>query len=394
MNKQEIKNRLLSDFEKLRSPKGYIKAGYPRYDILFGRDALITAWQMLDIDPEIGRITLQNLAELQGKSLNHKREEEPGKILHEASSMPESTPHWEWPYFGSIDSTPLFVVLAGKYFHKTADKQFLLQIWDNIAAAVNWMSAYGDTDSDHFLEYERKNPHGLVHQGWMDSAYNHIGTTMPTAIVEVQGYAYAAYLAAYDLSQQLGKDMSVASSWLEKAETLQDAFQEAFWWEEGSYYYLALDGNKTPKKSFSSNVGHLLFTGIIPDENIEKVVRRLFRRDLFTPYGIRTLCENDPGFDPFSYHSGSVWPHDNWMIYDGLKQRGFMDKVDQIKQALVSVYQKLGHIPELFAVRAGKIVSLSGDISERRPQKPYESVYANRLQAWATCGLLNMLWED
>jgi len=393
MDKAEVKRRLLSDVEKLKAPEGYLNAGYLNFSTLFGRDSLIAAWQMLEIDPGIAKATLDILAKHQGKVTNQVSAEEPGKILHEFSSTSSVTSQWKFPYFGSVDATPLFIIVASEYFRKTGDRAFLLEIRDNIVAALNWMPVYGDADKDHFVEYERKNPYGLFHQGWRDSRENHLRITPPVAIVEAQGYAYYAYRAGADLAAQLDIDDQLANSWQDKAKELREAFHKYFWWEEESYYYLALDGSKRPRKSVSSNPGHLLFTGIIPEEVMQRFVGRIFQSDLFTPYGIRTVSENDPDFEPLSYHLGSVWPHDNWMIYHGLKKLGLTREANQIKQALLSAYLELGNIPELFGVMDNKVVSLSdGPEYVRHPES--EIGYANALQAWATCGLLDMIWED
>ena len=387
MTKEELKERLLSDLEKLRTQYGYLNAGYPNFSTLFGRDSLISAWQMLEMDPEIARATLAALAKHQGKVIDQKSEEEPGKILHELIG---SSPHWKFPYFGSVDSTPLFVIVADEYLNITGDSDFILKIWENIVAAISWIPLYGDADQDNFIEYERKNTHGLFHQGWRDSGENHLKIKSPVAIVEAQGYAYAAYRAAASLAEKLGKNKSDAVLWLKKAEALRESFQKSFWWEEESYYYLALNADKLPRESVSSNPGHLLFTGIIPEEVLYRFVRRLFQPDLFTPYGIRTLSENDPDFNPLSYHLGSIWPHDNWIIHRGLVQLGFLDEARMIKQALLSAYQKLGQMPELFGVEGGMAILLSPGSSS-----PGESLfYANPLQAWSICGLLNMVWKD
>ncbi|HDH31230.1 MAG TPA: hypothetical protein ENH26_00445 [Candidatus Wolfebacteria bacterium] len=396
MRNKEIKNKLLLEINKLKTPEGYLMAGYPNYSTLFGRDSLISSWQMIEIDSEIAKNTLRILSKYQGKIINSKSEEEPGKILHEYRFKREEQlglPHWKFPYFGSVDSTPLFIIVAGEYFKKTNDKDFLLEIWDNIAAALNWLLVYGDSDKDNFIEYEMKNSYGLFHQGWRDAFEDHLKIIPPVAIIEAQSYAYAAYNTGIELSEHFSKDSSLKNLWTEKAETLQKAFQKAFWWEEESYYYLALDGSKNPRKSVSSNSGHLLLSDIISEEFKEKLVKRLFMDDLFTPYGIRTVSEKDPDFDYSSYHLGSVWPHDNWLIYYGLRKSGFLKEAKQIKQALLSAYQELNYIPELFAVKDDKIIFLSEGV--RHPRKrPVNIIKPNKLQAWSVCGLLNMIWED
>ena len=395
MTKTEIRRRLLSDVLRLRTSEGYLNAGYPKFDgTLFGRDSLISALQMLNIDPRIAKSTLDILAYYQSTTVDPKADAEPGKILHNKREKSFGGKI----YFGSVDATPLFIIVAEEYFKKTGDRVFLLKIWDNIIAAVNWMSVYGDADRDHFLEYERKHQEGgLFHQGWRDSVMpdDHLNISPPVAIVEAQGYAYAAYRAAANLASQLGKDSSLSNSWLGESKELREAFHKSFWQEEKCYYHLALDGNKAPKKSVSSNPGHLLFTGIIQEEILPRVVDRLFQPDLHTLYGIRTTSEKDSDFDALSYHLGSIWPHDNWVIYYGLKQLGFIDEANRIKEGLVSAYKELGHIPELFAVVDGGIVSLSGPtIGAKRSPYTNQIVYANNTQAWASCGLLNMLWDD
>lgn len=394
--KEEIKNKLFIEINKLKAPEGYLRAGYPSYFTLFGRDSLISAWQMIEIDPLIAKNTLKILAKYQGKITNNKSEEEPGKILHEhwfKRKDKSALSHWQFPYFGSVDSTPLFIILAEKYFEKTNDKKFLLQIWDNIVSALNWLSVYGDPDQDNLIEYKRKNPYGLFHQGWRDGAEDHLKIIPPVAIVEVQGYAYAAYKAGIKLAEHFTKSDFLARLWTEKANMLKEKFQKDFWFEEESYYYLALDKNKNPRKAISSNPGHLLFSGIVQQEARQKLVERLFKDDLFTPYGIRTLSENDPDFDYSSYHLGSIWPHDNWIIYCGLKQSGFLDEAEQIKQALLLAYKELGHIPELFAVKNNKIIPLFRE-AKRHEKKLSKVVKVNSIQAWAVCSLLSMVWED
>jgi len=389
----EIRGRLLSDIEELKTKKGYLNAGHPYFATLYGRDSLIAAWQMLRIDPCIAKATLYWLAQYQAKTTNAKADRQPGRILHVLENNLSTMPNCEFPYFGSVDSTPLFIIVASEYFKVTHDTTFLLQIWENIVAAIDWMSVYGDVDDDHFIEYKRKNPYGTFHQGWKDCFENHLKITPPVAIVEAQGYAYAAYRAAADLAEQLGMDKVFAGSWLQKAEELRKAFHESFWWEEESYYYLALDRTKKPRKSVVSNPGHLLFTGIVLEEVLEKTIGRMFQPDLFTSYGIRTVSENDPDFDPFSYHLGSVWPHDNWIIYTGLKKLGFTEEANRIKQALLLAYQELECIPELFRVENGQIFPLTEGPEYVHHPGPNPG-YANRLQAWAICALLDMLQED
>lgn len=385
MNIEEAKRRLLRDIKTLKNPNGYLNAGYPRYNTLFGRDSLISAWQMLEIDPSIARKTLKTLAGYQGKMMNPKAEEEPGKILHEYRFDPEKQaelPHWDFPYYGSVDSTPLFIILAGKYLHRTGDKTFLLRQWDNIVAAFSWIRDYGDVDGDGYLEYQRKNPYGLFHQGWKDGVKDHLGIKPPVAIVEAQGYVYAAYQNLIFLTKELGKN-EVSTEALERSEVLRKNFNIDFWMKKEKYFALALDGEKRQRKTVTSNPGHLLFTGIVASDKVEGLVSRLFQHDLWTAYGIRSHSSEEPDFDPYSYHIGSVWPHDNWIIYKGLQVLGFDRHANRIKKAQLRAFEELGKIPELYAVVDDRIV----DLSQR------EGVLANPREAWSSAGLLEMICE-
>jgi len=390
MQVAEIRGRLLSDAEKLKAPEGYLYAGYPFFRGRFGRDGLIVGWETAEIEPDITEATLDSLAKDQATTTSDKADRQPGKILHTTVGMPGC----EMPYFGSVDATPLFVIVAGEHFKVTGDVAFIRKIWPNIVAAVNWMSIYGDADHDHFLEYETKNPgYGCAHQGWKDCFEDHLGMVPPVAIVEAQGYAYAAYRSGAYLARQLSMDESLADSWLQKAEELREAFHKKFWWEKESFYYLGLDGSKKPRESVTSNPGHLLFTGILDQEKVEKVVQRLFKDDIWTPYGIRTLSEQDPDFDPIGYHLGSVWPHDNWIIAQGLKEYGFQSKYEEIKQALISAYRALGCMPECYKVANKQIYPLHEGPDFVKHPGPNPG-YANALQAWALWALLEMIWND
>jgi len=381
-------DKLLSEMERFRSPRGYFHAGYPYFDTFFGRDGLIVGWQMLWIDPSIAKAALYWAAQYQATTFNNKADCQPGKILH---VLDGDTPNQQFPYFGSVDSTPLFVIVADAYFRVTHDKKFIISIWGNIVRAVNWLLMHGDTDFDSFIEYKKINPYGNFHQGWKDCREDHLKIAQPVAIVEAQGYAYSAYLSAVHLSGQVDKGKPFVSLWLKKAEKLREEFHKHFWWEKESCYYLALDGSKRPKESVVSNFGHLFFTGIIPDEVLGRVVKRIFEPDLFTPYGIRTLSEEDPDFDPFSYHLGSIWPHDNWIIREGLKKLGLAEEADRIKRAILLAYHELGDMHELFRVEHGQIFSLTDGEYVHHPGS--EPGPANTYQAWAICGLAAMVFE-
>jgi glycogen debranching enzyme len=356
--KKALKKKILKELLKLKDKRGFLRAGFPSYNRLFGRDAIISAWQILPEKPEIAKATLEILSQYQGRVVNKEREEEPGKILHEIDFKLNSHPegYFPFPYYGSVDSTLLYLILFSFYYKATKDKKFLNLRWENILKAVYWIKEYGDKDKDLFVEYQRKNEKGLFHQGWKDSFENHLKIEPPVALVEVQGYQYLALKEVAFLAQEK-KDWDLADELEERAWNLKKKFNEKFWMEDKKYFALALDGKKQQKKVITSNPGHLLFTGIIREkEKIELVIKRLFAKDMFTPYGIRTHSSLEEDFDPKSYHLGSVWPHDNWIIAQGLKKLGYKKEYQKIKNAILRAYKKLGYLPEYYGVIDGKIV--------------------------------------
>ncbi|PIU99719.1 MAG: hypothetical protein COS58_00810 [Candidatus Tagabacteria bacterium CG03_land_8_20_14_0_80_41_22] len=379
---KNIKQKLEKDIKKLRDPElGYIRAGLPRFAALFGRDSCIVSWQLIDYDATIALRTIGLLAELQGKKINNVSEEEPGKIVHEWHQNPSEYKLLQWPlpYYGSVDSTPLFIYLCGLYYEKSADTEWLVKYWPHIVSALEWCEKYGDFDGDTLLEYERKNPVGLFHQGWKDSRMDHLGLTTPIELVEAQGYYYAALREAAEFALML-KSESLEKKLRLRAEKLKEAVIKEFWLPEKSFFAVALSESKFPDERISSNPGHLLFSGVLDgeDDKIKAVVDRLFQKDMWTPYGIRTHAESNPDFNPTSYHFGSIWPHDNWIIAQGLKKYGYNREYRKIKRALFDAYQALGEIPELYAVVRGKIEKISVACSP---------------QAWASGALLNFILE-
>ena len=340
------------------------------------------------MDPSIARATLQILGKYQGNVVDPRSEEEPGKILHEYRFDPEEQaklPEWSFPYYGSVDSTPLFIILAHQYFQRSNDRAFLSKMWNTIEAAFKWTIDLGDADGDNYVEYERKNPHGLFHQGWRDGIKDHLKINPPVALVEVQGYVFAAFQGMISLAADLAEH-NISRTALVRAETLKSKFNRDFWMEPEGYFALALDGKKKQRKAVTSNPGHLLFTGIVSEDKVKPLVSRLFQSDLWTPYGLRTHSTEEPDFDPYSYHHGTVWPHDNWIAYKGLKALGFSGHANRIKTALLRAFEELGKIPELYAVVKGKIVDLS--------KSSGKGVSANPVQAWSSAGLLEMLREN
>ena len=389
MDGKTIRERLQNDLDRLRSPEGYLRAGAPRYSTLFGRDALISAWQTLSLDPSIAAATLRVLASYQGSRVNPKSEEEPGKILHEhrfdAASRSE-LPQWDFPYYGSIDSTPLFLIVASEYLRETKDLRLAKDLWPSVAAAYRWMEIYGDVDGDDFVEYERKNPNGLFHQGWKDGSDDHLGIRPPVALVEVQGYACAAHQAFAFLAEALGRKDRVEGA-LQAAKRIRQRVNDAFWMEDQGFFAIALDGTKRMRRAITSNPGHLLLCGAAEPRRISPVIQRFFRDDLWTPYGVRTHATSEPDFDALSYHQGTVWPHDNWFLYRGLLAVGRREEAERIRGALLRAYRELGKMPEHYAVVDDKLVDLS-------IAAPNVGVRANPLQAWASGGLLDMISRD
>lgn len=379
--KELLKKKILREILSLKDRKGFLKAGLPKFNRLFGRDALISAWQLLDKKPGITKATLEILSQYQGVVINQEREEEPGKILHETDFKVKFHPEkkYPFPYYGSVDSTLLFLILFSFYFEETNDRKFLNSHWENILRAINWIEESGDKDKDLFVEYQRKNPNGLFHQGWKDGFEDFLKIEPPVALVEVQGYQYLALRNIADLAG-IKKNWDLAKKLLDRSDELKKKFNEKFWMPEKNFYCLALDGKKNQKKSITSNPGHLLFTGIIDKEKIDLVVNRLFQEDLWTEYGIRTCSNLEPDFDPKSYHLGSIWPQDNWIVAQGLKKLGFKNEYQKIKNAILKAYNELGFIPEYYTV-------INGKITIDLPKKP------SLVQAWSLGAVFNFLFD-
>ncbi len=371
------------------SPHGsIISAGIPWYVAPFGRDSLIAAVQTLPLNHAPARNTLEILARLQGKEENAWRDEEPGKIMHEfrqgeLANLGE-IPHT--PYYGSVDSTPLFLLVMSEYYKWSGDKEFVQKHRDAILAALDWIDRYGDLDGDGFVEYKRKSSRGLINQGWKDS-HNAVAyedgqmARAPIALAEVQAYVYYAKKRMAQVFMDLGEN-DFSLKLVKEAEKLKEAFNEKFWIADQSFYAIALDGEKNQVKTISSNAGQCLWTGIADHDKAIAVSKRLLNPDMFSGWGIRTVSKDAITYNPMSYHNGSIWPHDNSIIVRGLKRYGRTREAEHVATGIfeAAVYHSYYRLPELFC-----------GFTRRGSNSPVEYPVACSPQAWAAGAIFMIL---
>jgi glycogen debranching enzyme len=381
----------IGDFHALQIPDGNcctIGAGIPWFATIFGRDSIIASYQALALNPQLATDTLRVLARYQGTEYNDWRDEEPGKILHElrTGEMTRSGEMPFGPYYGSVDSTPLFLILLSETYNWTADDGLMRELLPAAYRALDWIDRYGDLDGDGFVEFLRRSPKGLVNQGWKDSWDANMrpdGTVArpPLALVEVQGYVYEAKYRMASLLRAFG-DTARAERLRREASEMGKRLEQAFWMPAAGYYAMALDEKKRSLEVISSNAGHLLFTRILTRERARAVAGRLMHEDMFTGWGWRTLSSAERVFNPLSYHRGSVWPHDNSLIAHGMALNEFRRPVLRLMTALFQAALNFRdyRLPELFC-----------GVQRRENDEPVHYPVSCSPQAWASGALLLIL---
>jgi glycogen debranching enzyme len=372
--------------EDPRVPGQLPAAGMPWFMTVFGRDTLITCLQTLLFGPELAQNALAVLAELQAKEDDPGSDAEPGKIVHEVRHG-KGAEAWFPRYYGTVDATPLYPILLSEVWRWTDDAGLVRDLRGPAMRALEWIDRYGDRDGDGFVEYERRSARGLVNQSWKDSGDSqlfHDGrlASAPIAPCEVQGYVYDAKVRLAELAREVWRERELADRLEREAEELKQRFDKAFWCDaRGGYYALALDGDKQRVDSLTSNIGHLLWSGIVPEERVDAIVDQLMGEELWSGWGVRTMSAGDAGFNPLAYHNGTVWPHDNSLIAWGLARYGRWPEAWRIVRRLLNASSYFDHqLPEVFA-------------GFTRTETPFPIPYptAARPQAWAAGAPVLML---
>ncbi len=356
----EVTNRSLLDLGLLKSVLDgmmFFSAGLPWYGALFGRDSIIAALESLAYEPQIAKQTIRLLAKYQGSKVDDWRDEEPGKILHEYRRGELANLHEiaQTPYYGSVDSTPLFLILVGEYAKWTGNLALFHEVRANVERALEWIEKYGTQLNDRYVSYASKSSKGLGNQGWKDSGdaiMNADGSLAkpPIALVEVQGYVYRAKLLIADLYARSG-EVQHAARLRQQAESLKSDFNRDYWLEDKQFYALALQRGGTPAAVISSNPGQALWTGIVEENRAAPVVHHLMAPDMFSGWGVRTLSKHEKRFNPIGYHLGTVWPHDNGIIIAGFRRYGFDEEALKVFSSMLRAAAHFEHfrLPEVFA---------------------------------------------
>jgi glycogen debranching enzyme len=363
---QRLVDRGLSDLRVLLTDMGYGNfpvAGLPWFGVPFGRDSLIAALQMIAFQPEVAKGTLFTMASQQGTKVDPWRDEQPGKIMHEIryGELANTNQIPFTPYYGTIDATPLFLVLLTEYVKWTGDLETFHKLEDNVNRALEWIDQYGDRDGDLFVEYHQESSKGIANQGWKDSGDSIVHRNgdyaeTPIALSEVQGYVYQAKQGIASIYQTLGKE-EAARELKTQTKKLQEAFENEFWMGDQEFYAIALDGKKEQVGTITSNPGHVLYSEMLAGDRAEKVVKMLTSEKMFSGFGIRTMGEGEAGYNPMSYHDGSIWPHDNSMILLGMSKLGYSADAKIVMTGLIhaSQYFEYDRLPELFCGYDAKI---------------------------------------